>query len=203
MNASPPPYDEERAKLETYLEEMRAEQATDIARREEESKREEAARLNAVEELEKVSAQAKMTRAASIQERPRSESTEKDAGNEQKDASSRGPTVLSPTTPQQVPKKLPPLAHKLPPPPPPQPSSSQKTVSSTRSLVPAPPPPGPDDQKPPWDYFVSHVQSETGSYAVDMWSSLRALGSKVGRGGLLRGRHVSLVFFSHTRTLVA
>ena len=34
-------------------------------------------------------------------------------------------------------------------------------------------------QSPPWDYFVSHVQSETKDFAVDLWSSLRDAGAKV------------------------
>jgi hypothetical protein len=36
-----------------------------------------------------------------------------------------------------------------------------------------------DDNSPPWEYFVSHVQAETGVYAVDLWSSLRAAREKV------------------------
>ena len=166
---------------------MRAEQAADIARREEASKREEAARLNAVEELEQVSAQAQMTRAASIKEQPQSASTDEDVTNEA--ASSRGPVVvLAPTMPrvpnhlppllQQAQQQLEPLSKKLPPL---SSSSPHEPAGSTTSPshAPAPPPPGPDDQRPPWDYFVSHVQTETGSYAVDLWSSLRASGSKV------------------------
>ena len=52
-------------------------------------------------------------------------------------------------------------------------------ASSPAATVKSRPSSGDPAQSPPWDYFVSHVQSETGAYAVDLWSSLRDAGANV------------------------